>query len=178
MTYKAQRYIINISNKERHGASREMVENMNTIRLLHGECRATNEELKKFQKGDTIWGNDTSPEELKRWKIEEAEEAKEELSKFCCKSVRYNEYLTDIEEYALEYFEADENGEFIEGSDFDLAPMKYMVNYNTGAGNEDAYSLDEAKKLAELGICYTQQSIDIFDRGGGGNCRNAPMVRR
>lgn len=28
MTYKAQRYIINISNKERHGASREMVENM------------------------------------------------------------------------------------------------------------------------------------------------------
>jgi len=144
-----------------------MVKNMlNMIRLLYGECRATNEELKKFQKGDTIWGNDTSPEELKRWKIEEAEEAKEELSKFCCKSVRYNEYLTDIKEYALEYFEADENGEFIEGSDFDLAPMKYMVNYNTGAGNEDAYSLDEAKKLAELGICYTQQSIDIYDREG------------
>ena len=37
---------------------------MNTIRLLHGECRATNEEMNKFQKGDTIWGNDTDPEEL------------------------------------------------------------------------------------------------------------------
>ena len=44
-----------------------MVENMNTIRLLHGECRATNEEMKKFQKGDTIWGNDTSPEEFEKW---------------------------------------------------------------------------------------------------------------
>lgn len=88
-----------------------MVKNMlNMIRLLYGECRATNEELKKFQKGGTIWGNDTDPEELKRWTIEEKEEAEEEIAKFCCKSVRYNEYLTDIEEYALEYFEADENG--------------------------------------------------------------------
>lgn len=78
----------------------------------------------------------------------------------------YNEYLTDIEEYALEFFQADESGEFVEGSDFELAPMKYMIKYNTGAGDEDAYSLEEAKKLAELGICYTQQSIDIFDREG------------
>ena len=53
---------------------------MNTIRLLRGECRANNEELKKFQKGDTIWGNDENPEELKRWKIEEKEEAKKELA--------------------------------------------------------------------------------------------------
>lgn len=137
---------------------------MNTIRLLHGECRVTNEEMKKFQKGDTIWGNDTSPEELKRWTIEEADEAEEELSKFCCKSVMYNEYLTDIEEYALEFFQADESGEFVEGSDFELAPMKYMIKYNTGAGDEDAYSLEEAKKKAESGICYTQEPIDIFDR--------------
>lgn len=48
---------------------------LDMIRLLHGECRATNEELKKFQKGDTIWGNDTDPEELKRWSIEQKEEA-------------------------------------------------------------------------------------------------------
>lgn len=39
-----------IKKKKGHGASREMVENMNTIRLLYGECRATNKELKKFQK--------------------------------------------------------------------------------------------------------------------------------
>lgn len=137
---------------------------MNAIRLLKGERRITNEELKNFQKGDTIWGNDENPEELKRWTIEEEEEAEEELSKFCCKSVRYNEYLTDIKEYALEYFKTDESGEFVEGSDFELAPTKYMVNYNTGAGDEYAYSLEEAKKLAELGICYTQESINIFDR--------------
>ena len=43
---------------------------LNMIRLLKGECRATNEEMKKFQKGETIWGNDTNPEELKRWTIE------------------------------------------------------------------------------------------------------------
>lgn len=49
---------------------------LNMVRLLKGECRANNEELKKFQKGDTIWGNDENPEELKRWKIEEKEEAK------------------------------------------------------------------------------------------------------
>lgn len=52
---------------------------LDMIRLLHGECRATNEEMKKFQKGDTIWGNDENPEELKRWKIEEKEEAKKSL---------------------------------------------------------------------------------------------------
>lgn len=142
-----------------------MVKNMlSMIRLLHGERRITNEELKKFQRGDTIWGNDENPEELKRWTIEEEEEAEEELENLYCKAVEYNEYLTDIEEYALEYFKADENGEFIEGSDFELAPTRYMVNYNTGAGDEDAYSAEEAKKLAELGICYTQEPINIFDR--------------
>lgn len=154
-----------MNKKKGRSKSCETVKNMlSMIRLLHGERRITNEELKKFQKGDTIWGNDTDPEELKRWTIEEEEEAEEELENLYCKSVEYNEYLTDIEEYALEYFNADENGEFIEGSDFELAQTKYMVNYNTGAGEEDAYSIEEAKKLAELGICYTQQSIDIFDR--------------
>lgn len=93
------------------------------IRLLHGECRVTNEELKKFKKGDTIWGNDTDPEELKRWTIEEKEEAKKELAALRCRYARYNEHLTDVEEYALEYFKADESGEFVEGSDFELAVM-------------------------------------------------------
>lgn len=98
---------------------------LNMIRLFHGECRATNEELKKFQKGGTIWGNDTDPEELKRWSMEQKEEAKKELSALRCKYARYNEHLTDVEEYALEYFEADESGEFVEGSDFELAKMDF-----------------------------------------------------
>lgn len=29
---------------------------------------------------------------------------------------------------------------------------------------KDFYSIEEAKKKAELGICYTQEPIDIFDR--------------
>lgn len=98
---------------------------MNAIRLLKGERRITNEELKNFQKGDTIWGNDENTEELKRWKIEEKEEAKKELAALRCKYARYNEHLTDVEEYALEYFKADESGEFVEGSDFDLAVMDF-----------------------------------------------------
>jgi hypothetical protein len=48
---------------------------LDMVRLLKGECRATSEEMKKFQEGDTIWGNDENPEELKRWTIEEKEEA-------------------------------------------------------------------------------------------------------
>ena len=98
---------------------------LNMVRLLKGECRANNEEMKKFKKGDTIWGNDTDPEELKRWKIEEKEEAKKELAALRCRYARYNEHLTDVEEYALEYFKADESGEFVEGSDFELAVMDF-----------------------------------------------------
>ena len=72
--------------------------------------------------------------------------------------------MIEVDEWSLEFYTADENGEFIEGSDYEPAPMRYMVNHNTGAGNEDAYSIEEAKKKAELGINYTQQSIDIFGR--------------
>lgn len=57
---------------------------LNMVRLLKGECRANNEELKKFQKGDTIWGNDENPEELKRWKIEEKEEGRLFSRLFLC----------------------------------------------------------------------------------------------
>ena len=136
---------------------------MNTIRLLHGECRATNEEMKKFKKGDTIWGNDTSPEELKRWKIEEAEEAKEELSKFCCKSVRHNEYLTDIEEYALEFFQADESGEFVEGSDFELARMDFD-SFQQEALKGNGVQNDAANVWVNVdGKQYTVDISDVLD---------------
>ena len=93
---------------------------LNTIRLLKGTASLTRSEMKKFEKGDTINGVDYEPEEIKRWSIEEKEEAKAELAKLKCS---YNEYteVTDIEEYALEYFEADEDGEFYEGSDFEFA---------------------------------------------------------
>lgn len=92
----------------------------NTIRLLKGEAELTKREFETFTKGDTIWGADREPEELKRWSIEQAEEARAELAKY--KSI-YQKNTEDysIKEYALEYFETDEQGEFVNGSEYDLA---------------------------------------------------------
>lgn len=95
----------------------------NTIKLLNGEALLTRGEYKKFSKGDTIWGIDREPEEIKRWSIEQEQEAKEELAKHSC-TYHENVETWSIEEYALEYCECDEEGEFIQGSDFDLAEEK------------------------------------------------------
>lgn len=136
---------------------------MNTIRLLRGECRANNEEYKRFKKGDTVWGNDTNPEELKRWTIEEEEEAKAELKKFFCKSVKYNEHLTDIEEYALEFFQADESGEFVEGSDFELARMDFD-SFQQEALKGNGVQNDAANVWVDVdGKQYTVDISDVLD---------------
>lgn len=39
-----------------------------------------------------------------------------------CSYEKMDEKRWEIEEYGLEYFESDEDGEFVAGSDFDLAP--------------------------------------------------------
>ena len=44
--------------------------------------------------------------------------------------------------------------------------MKYYINYNTGAGNEWADTLEEAKRMADDGAAYTQQPIVIEDEDG------------
>lgn len=98
------------------------MEGYNTIILKKGYSSLTNNEYKKFEKGDTIFGDDSNPEELKRWNISQKKEAEEELKNYNCE---YRYYALsnswDIEEYALEYCECDEDGEFIQGSDYDLA---------------------------------------------------------
>jgi len=93
----------------------------NTIILLRGSESLTNNEYKRFEKGDTIFSSSADPEEIKRWSIEQKEEAKKELAKYECTYSRYNEYLINIEEYALEYCECDYEGEFVEGCDIELA---------------------------------------------------------
>ena len=136
---------------------------LDMIRLLHVECRVTNEELKKFIKGDTIWGNDTDPEELKRWKIEEKEEAKKELAALRCRYARYNEHLTDVEEYALKYSKADESGEFVEGSDFELAVMDFD-SFKQEALKENGVQNDAANVWVEVdGKQYTVDISDVLD---------------
>lgn len=93
----------------------------NTIILKRGEAGLVNAtEMKRFDKGDTIWSIDREPEEVKRWSIEQKDEAEAELTRHRC-SYCDNGHMTWIEEYALEYCECDENGKFIQGSDYDLA---------------------------------------------------------
>lgn len=92
----------------------------NTLRLLRGKAFYTDKEYKKFQKGDTIFGIDSNPAELGRWDISQKENAFEELMKHKCL------YLTGgnnnmAEEYALEIFKSDEDGDWISGSDFFLS---------------------------------------------------------
>lgn len=93
----------------------------NTIRLLKGYEITTTE---KARRGGTIWGMNAEPEELGRWSIEDEDEARKALGAHRCTY----EYETrgrgtvELTEYGLEYFEADEDGEFVSGSDYDLAP--------------------------------------------------------
>lgn len=91
----------------------------NTIILKRGYRKLSSSEYKKFCKGDTIFGLSSEPEELKRWSMDDKTEAQKELAKYRCTYSGGN--VWDIEEYALEYCECDEDGEFIQGSDYDLA---------------------------------------------------------
>ena len=51
----------------------------NTIILLKGDARLTKNEYRKFAVGDTIYGADSNPTEVKRWGIEQKMEALAEL---------------------------------------------------------------------------------------------------
>ncbi len=94
----------------------------NTIILLGNKASLTRSEWKKFEEGDLILGIDVSPTELKRWSIEQEDEAKAELAKYECSYVTdSNPSLVFVEEYALEYCLNDDDGEFIEGSDLVFA---------------------------------------------------------
>lgn len=92
----------------------------NTVILRRGDARLTRKEYRDFSKGDTIFGADSNSEELNRWPIEKEEEAKAELAKYKCKYENGIE-LVYITEYALEWCECDEDGELVQGSDYELA---------------------------------------------------------
>lgn len=76
--------------------------------------------MKGFRKATRFFGVDSEPEELKRWVIEDEEEAKKELEKYNCEYAEYPE-CWGIKEYALEYCKCDKGGDFVEGSDYELA---------------------------------------------------------
>jgi hypothetical protein len=89
----------------------------NTVILRKGYASLTAKELEGFEKGDTIYGIDRQSEEVERWSIDQEAEAKAELAKHACVYRKDG----DIEEWALEYCECDEDGDFISESDYDLA---------------------------------------------------------
>jgi hypothetical protein len=41
------------------------------------------------------------------------------------------------------------------------AKMKYQINYNTGAGNQEAETLEDAMSLADGGVAYTKEPMII-----------------
>lgn len=96
----------------------------NTIILVHGDGNCPERKwLTKVQPGDSIFGTDSDAKEIKRWPIDKKDEALAALAKHRCKYTLHHGTMW-IDEYALEYCECDEDGDFIMGSDYDLAPTK------------------------------------------------------
>lgn len=95
----------------------------NTIILKKGYRMLTRSEYAKFEKGDTIYGSDSNPTELKRYPISQKDLAYFDLNKFRCVYDDSNSDCVDIIEYALEFCECDQDGDFIQGSNYDFAPV-------------------------------------------------------
>lgn len=139
---------------------------MKVSRLLKSEARLTREELKGFEKGDLITGNDVNPEELKRWTCEGCrEKALEELKKFNS-SYYMGEQLTDVTEYAVETYEADEDGDFLDGSDYDIAePVTQVYFLNTSDYNEVAFTDGLTAKFYGCGNSGLFEGVDLCGSG-------------
>ena len=88
--------------------------------LKHGVGSYSKKQFNNFTEGDCICGENASPEELKRWTGDQYDLAKAELAKYSCSYRKSGGYMF-ADEYALEYCNTDEDGEFLDGSDLDLA---------------------------------------------------------
>lgn len=89
----------------------------NTIILVHGECEVE-------EKGDAIFGIDNNAKEVCRWEMSEIEAAKAELAKHRCTYRKISAVVGTVvqaDEWALEFCECDEDGEYIGGADYELA---------------------------------------------------------
>lgn len=139
---------------------------MKVSRLLKSEARFTKEELKGFEKGDLITGNDVNPEELKRWTGEGCrEKALEELKKFNS-SYYMGETLTDVTEYAVETYEADEDGDFLDGSDYDIAgPVTQVYFLKTSDYSEIVFTDGLTSKFYGSGNSGFFEGVDLCESG-------------
>lgn len=139
---------------------------MKVARLLKNEARLTKEELKGFEKGNLILGNDEYPEEMKRWTGEGCrEKALEELGKFNS-SYYMGDQLTYITEYAIETYEADEYGEFLEGSDYDIAePVTQVYFLRTSDYSEVVFTDGLTAKFYGTNNSGFFEGVDLCEAG-------------
>lgn len=139
---------------------------MRVSRLLKSEARFTKEELKGFEKGDLITGNDVNPEELKRWTGEGCrEKAMEELKKFNS-NYYMGEQLADVTEYAVETYEADEDGNFLDGSDYDIAePVTQVYFLKTSDYKEVVFTDGLTAKFYGCGNSGFFEGVDLCESG-------------
>lgn len=120
---------------------------INTIILLHDEALIDRLHRKSvmMEVGNLIGELDRQPEELKRWSIADKEAAYAELDKYKCTIRDAAGGCIFIEEYALEFIEADEDGEFIDGGDLDFAELE-IVGFDD---DDDDDELDEDEEEEE-----------------------------
>ena len=139
---------------------------MKVSRFLKNEARLTKEELKGFEKGNLITGNDVNPEELKRWTGEGChEKALEQLKKFNS-SYYMEEQLTDVTEYAVETYEADEDGNFLDGSDYDISePVTQVYFLKTSDYKEVVFTDGLTAKFYGCGNSGFFEGVDLCESG-------------
>lgn len=99
-------------------ASYSAITGWNTIILRKITAKFTDREFAEYEKYDYILEGDT--EELQRWSggDEGEAEARKALAKVKNEYDHSNDNCWRVTEYALEYCNYDEDGEFVSGSDF------------------------------------------------------------
>lgn len=100
--------------------------NANTIRLMH--YQKDTGLIKSGAKAPSNYFDfafdDSSPEEIKKYSIDEKEQALADLAKYtstCEVMEGFAGSYYSVNAYALEFYEEDEDGDYIDGSDFEPA---------------------------------------------------------
>lgn len=100
-------------------------DNINTIILKHCESNYSANDVRrgKVSQGDSFI-DQYDIGEVKRWSIDDEAAALAELAKHKC-TYSYKNGTVWADEWALEFFEADEDGEFVMGSDEEYAVAEF-----------------------------------------------------
>lgn len=94
----------------------------NTITLIHSESNYSANDVRcgRVSLDECL----CDPTEVKRWGICDEDAARAELAKHKS-SFSYKNGAVWVDAWALEFFESDDDGEFLEGSDMDLAAPEF-----------------------------------------------------